>query len=150
MTEDFDPAELGSMSQEELNSRILAATLKQGSRSGEQAMLAQQLQLGGGGARKLGPRGRGIIGEINDAFGAAAPGMAQGKAQQMMTAQRAADQKFMADLLRRGGKKPGMMTGANPLGGPIESADPWNEPKYGSGTEKRDPFNPYGEFPPGY
>jgi hypothetical protein len=132
--EDFDPAQLGSLTQEELNARLLAATLKQGSRSGEQAMLAQQMQLGSGGARKLGPRGRGIIGEINDAFGAAGPGMAQGRANEMMNAQRLKDQQFMASMLR-GKPKP-----ATPLGPDI---DPMS-------VRPEDPANPYGTFPPGY
>lgn len=105
MQEDFDPASLAGLTQEELNARLLAATLKQGSRSGEQMMMADQLRQADG-AKPLGPRGRGMIGEINDAMTASRPGMARGQAQQMMQQQRLQDQKFMANIMRGGAPKP--------------------------------------------
>ena len=101
---EIDFTSLGGLSQEEVNKRLLAAMLMQGSAKYDQAMLADTLSRSQG-AKPLGPRGRGMVGELNDFATAFRPGMERSRAQEMVKQLRAKDLQTMQNIL--GGGKAG-------------------------------------------
>jgi hypothetical protein len=124
---EIDYTALAGLSQEEVNKRLLAAMLQQGSGKYDQALMADALARSRGPV-PLGPRGRGFVGELNDFATAFRPGMERSSAQAMAEKAKLADQAFMVRLLR--GEAPGANRGQYALTQPNQ---PGAQPPPGAG-----------------